>query len=224
MRRDTVCFSWYSLMSKRSRPFQGSGELPGEFGLAHAGQAAKRSDATGLSLSANPARDLRMAFTTLSTAASWPYIFSSGPTPAPAAVRARRRKRSPQGSWPCGPRHALPWKVHETRPVAVGSLAVHLHPGPRLVQDVDCLVREVAVVDVLRGELRRGLQGVIGEVHLVIGLVLFAQALEDGMGLFDSSARAPRSSGTCATAPGPCRRTCGSPRRSWNRCTAPSPR
>ena len=54
-----------------------------------------------------------------------------------------------------------------------------------LVHDVNGLVRQVAVGDVAVGELDRGLDGLVGELGLVMLLVFRAEALEDQDGLFD---------------------------------------
>ena len=52
-------------------------------------------------------------------------------------------------------------------------------PTPRLVDEVDRLVRQVAVGDVPVGEIRRGDERLVGDRHVVVLLVAFAQPLED---------------------------------------------
>jgi len=53
------------------------------------------------------------------------------------------------------------------------------HAGPRLVDDVDRLVREAAAGDVAAGKLHRALQGRVADRHAVVALVAVAEALED---------------------------------------------
>ena len=55
--------------------------------------------------------------------------------------------------------------------------------GARLIDEVDGLIRQVAVLDVAVGQVDGGLEGGIGVVHPVMGLVLVAQALQDAEGL-----------------------------------------
>src|SRR5215211_6873589 len=57
------------------------------------------------------------------------------------------------------------------------------HARGGLVDEVDRLVGQEAVGDVPVGELRRGLEGLVGDLHLVVLLVAVAQALEDLHGL-----------------------------------------
>src|SRR5215475_5507780 len=57
------------------------------------------------------------------------------------------------------------------------------HAGGCLVDQVDGLVRQEAVGDVAVGELRGGLEGLVGDLHAVVLLVALAQALEDLHGL-----------------------------------------
>src|SRR5690606_32172163 len=57
--------------------------------------------------------------------------------------------------------------------------AADAQPGTGLVDQVDRLVRQEAVVDVAVGEVRRGDEGGVGDGHLVVRLVAVAQALED---------------------------------------------
>src|SRR5215218_9313816 len=59
------------------------------------------------------------------------------------------------------------------------------HLGRRLVDEVDGLVGQEAVRDVSVAELRGGLERLVGDVYVVVGLVLLAQALEDELGLLD---------------------------------------
>ncbi len=61
--------------------------------------------------------------------------------------------------------------------------AVDAHAAPRLVDEVDGLVGEVAVGDVAVGQVGRGDQGGVGVARPVVGLVLLPQALEDLDGL-----------------------------------------
>ena len=76
-------------------------------------------------------------------------------------------------------------------PPHVGDLLVELaqvgrrghpadpHPGARLVDQVDRLVRQEPVADVAVRQLRRRDQRVVGDRHPVVGLVPVPQALED---------------------------------------------
>ena len=59
------------------------------------------------------------------------------------------------------------------------------HPRRGLVDQVDRLVGQLAVGDVAVGELRGGLQRLVGDLDLVVLLVAVAQALEDLHGLLD---------------------------------------
>src|SRR3712207_580793 len=59
------------------------------------------------------------------------------------------------------------------------------HLGSRLIDEVYGLVRQEAVRDVAVAQLRGGLQGLVGDVYVVVRLVLLAQALEDQLGLLD---------------------------------------
>mmetsp|Transcript_14542 Transcript_14542/g.36567 ORF Transcript_14542/g.36567 Transcript_14542/m.36567 type:complete len:459 (+) Transcript_14542:663-2039(+) len=58
-----------------------------------------------------------------------------------------------------------------------------LHPRACLVHDVDSLVRQEAVLDVLRGQLDATLEGLVREDQPVMGLVLAGETLEDLNGL-----------------------------------------
>ena len=58
-------------------------------------------------------------------------------------------------------------------------------PGPGLIDQVDCLVRQEPVADVAVRELRGGDKGVVGERHAVMRLVAVAQAPEDLDGVRD---------------------------------------
>src|SRR5919197_15566 len=122
MRRLTVCFSWYSVMSKRrnSTPRMrasclASSVLPTPVG------PEKRKLPMGRSGLARPERDSLMA-------------------------------------------------------LAIASMGV---AGPRLVEHVDRLVGQVAIVDVLRRQLRRGADGLRRERDAVVLLVDLLQALQD---------------------------------------------
>jgi hypothetical protein len=64
-----------------------------------------------------------------------------------------------------------------------GGHRLDAHARRGLVDEVDGLVGQLAVGDVAVGELRRGLEGLVGDVDLVVGLVAVAQALEDLHGL-----------------------------------------
>ena len=57
--------------------------------------------------------------------------------------------------------------------------------GARLVDDVDRLVRQLAVGDVLRRQVDGRLQGVVGVLQLVKFLVVDLESLEDFQGVFD---------------------------------------
>src|SRR5262249_12224557 len=57
------------------------------------------------------------------------------------------------------------------------------HPGPGLVDDVDGLVRQAAARDVAVGQLDGGVQGLVLDLHAVVGLVAVAQAAQDLHGL-----------------------------------------
>ncbi len=72
--------------------------------------------------------------------------------------------------------------------LAVGGRGGHrldAHPRGRLVDQVDRLVGQEAVGDVAVGQFGRGAQRVVGDLHLVVGLVAVAQAPEDLDGLVD---------------------------------------
>ncbi len=66
-----------------------------------------------------------------------------------------------------------------------GGHRLDAHPRGGLVDEVDRLVRELAVGDVAVGELGRGAQRLVGDLDLVVLLVAVAQALEDLHGLLD---------------------------------------
>ena len=77
-----------------------------------------------------------------------------------------------------------------------------------LVDHVDRLVRQMAVVDEARGELGRGRQRRRRVFDAVVLLEARLQALEDLDRLGDRRLRARRPSGNAATARGPSRRSC----------------
>jgi len=54
---------------------------------------------------------------------------------------------------------------------------------PRLVDHVNGLVRQEAIVDVLVGQIHRGLQGLVGVLNLMVLLIAVPQTLEDLEGL-----------------------------------------
>ena len=58
------------------------------------------------------------------------------------------------------------------------------HPGGRLVDQVDGLVGEIPVRNIPGGELHSGINGLIGDGHLVVGLIPVFQALQNLDGLF----------------------------------------
>ena len=60
-----------------------------------------------------------------------------------------------------------------------GGHRLDAHARGGLVDEVDRLVGQEAVGDVAVGQLRRGLEGLVGDVDLVVRLVAVAQALED---------------------------------------------
>src|SRR4051794_28260086 len=64
-----------------------------------------------------------------------------------------------------------------------GRHRLDAHARRGLVDEVDGLVGQLAVGDVAVGELRRGLEGLVGDLDLVVLLVAIAQALEDLNGL-----------------------------------------
>ena len=66
-----------------------------------------------------------------------------------------------------------------------GGHAADAQARARLVDEVDGLVRQEAVVDVAVGELGGGLDGVVGDDDAVEGLIAVAQAGEDPHGLLD---------------------------------------
>ena len=57
--------------------------------------------------------------------------------------------------------------------------ATDAQAAARLVDEVDRLVRQVAVGQVAVGQIGRGHQGLVGDVHRVVRLVAVAQSLED---------------------------------------------
>lgn len=59
------------------------------------------------------------------------------------------------------------------------------HPGTRLVDEVDRLVRQEAVVDVAVGQSCRSHERLVGDRHAVVRLVAVAQTLEDLDGVLD---------------------------------------
>jgi len=69
------------------------------------------------------------------------------------------------------------------------ALGQQAQAGGGLVDDVDGLVRQVAVGDVARRQLHRGADGAAGEVHLVVLLEALAQALDDLDGVLDAGLR-----------------------------------
>ena len=220
-----MCFSWYSLMSKRSRgtlstsaSCRASSVLPTPVGPTN------RNLATGLSASRKPARERLMAQATFSTAWSWPKI-------------AGFQLRLPGGAGCCLSdsdtlrRGILAMLGHDLFDGvdADGRIApalvrgVHARQRPGLVDDVDGLVGQEAVVDVLARQLGRRLQHFVGVGHLVVFLVAPAQAQQDLVGFLDRSARGSRSSGSGATGPGPSRSISCTPRGWWCRCSAACP-
>ena len=64
-----------------------------------------------------------------------------------------------------------------------GGHRLDAHARGGLVDEVDRLVGQLAVGDVAVGELRRGLERLVGDLDLVVLLVAVAQALEDLHGL-----------------------------------------
>ncbi len=64
-----------------------------------------------------------------------------------------------------------------------GDVGPDAHARGRLVDQVDGLVRQVAIGDVAVGQLHRRLDGLVGDAHLVVRLVPVAQPLEDLHGL-----------------------------------------
>ena len=127
---------------------------------------------------------MRMAAVRASMAASWPKttIFRS---------RSRLRRDSVSEVETCLGRDArdLGDDGLDVRPRRSASCAwqrAHeLHIGPGLVDHVDGLVRQVAVVDVAVGQLGRGAQGRMGVGDLVVFLEAGLQPLEDLDGLLD---------------------------------------
>ncbi len=66
-----------------------------------------------------------------------------------------------------------------------GGHGLDAHAGGGLVDQVDGLVRQVAVLDVAVGEHGRGAQGVVGDRAAVVRLVAVAQAAQDLDGVVD---------------------------------------
>ena len=64
-----------------------------------------------------------------------------------------------------------------------GGHALDAHAGTGLIEEVDGLVRQEAVIDVAVRQLRGGVQRLIGVGHAVVRLVLIAQALQDEEGV-----------------------------------------
>ena len=89
-----------------------------------------------------------------------------------------------------------------------------------LVDHVDRLVGQVAVVDVARRELGRGGERVGGVLHAVVRLEAASSAPSGSPPSRRSTARPRRSSGSGATARGPSRTRRGTRCRSWRRCTS----
>ena len=92
-----------------------------------------------------------------------------------------------------------------------------------LINHVDRLVRQLAVVDVAGRQLHRGLDGVVGVTNLVIVLEIGASGPSGWRSRRAPKARRHRSSGTGGQARGPFRRTGDTPCRSWSRCSAAFP-
>ena len=63
-----------------------------------------------------------------------------------------------------------------------GGQPLHPYPGAGLVDEVDGLVRQVAVPDVPGGEGHGGVNGLVGDLEAVVGLIAVPQAPEDGPG------------------------------------------
>ena len=63
---------------------------------------------------------------------------------------------------------------------------VHARAGARLVDDVDGLVRQEAVLDVAVGQRDGGLERGVGVVHVVVLLVTILQAMDDGQRVGDA--------------------------------------
>ncbi len=76
--------------------------------------------------------------------------------------------------------------LHRLAALALGQQA---QAGGGLVDDVDGLVRQVAVGDVARRQLHRRADRAAGEVHLVVLLEALAQALDDLDGVLDAGLR-----------------------------------
>ena len=79
---------------------------------------------------------------------------------------------------PAGLRHLLLQGAQLRR----GAQPLHPHPGGGLVDEVDGLVGQAAIPDVPGGEGHGGVDGPVGDLEAVVGLVPIPQAPEDGPG------------------------------------------
>ena len=89
---------------------------------------------------------------------------------------ARTARRRPPG--PC-PAAAARARCSRPRRSVGGRLHPAAHPGPGLVDQVDRLVGQEPVGDVAVGQLHGRDERLVGEPHLVVGLVPVAQAAQD---------------------------------------------
>ena len=172
MSRDTVCFSMYSVMSKRrnSTPSTrasclASSVLPTPVG------PEKRNEPIGFSGGPRPERESLMRRTSASMARVLTVddLLAARARAAPAPARRRPR-----------PICAGIFAIFATTCLdLVGRRAVACRSASRqqpldrarLVDDVDRLVGQVAIVDVLGGQLGRGPQRLVGVVDVVVLLV-----------------------------------------------------
>ena len=93
-----------------------------------------------------------------------------------------------------------------------------LHPGSGLVDHVDRLVREEPIGDVPARVSDRRRERLVGVTDAVELLVAAAHPLQDGRWSRPRSAGGPAPAGSAGTAPGPFRRTAGTPSPSSRRC------
>ena len=216
------------------------GELARELGLAHARGPDEEQRRHGLS----PARRSRPAIS------GWPSPPSSTAVVLPEDLRLDRRLEAPQAlalargdarlgeRGRCGrPPSRRPRPPRRPAEAAPGRRARRASRPPSaapppytFTQAPASSITSIALSGRCRSLMNRAarsrgrLQRLVGVAHPVVALVALAQPEQDPVGFLGRGLAAPRSSGTGARGPGPCRRTSGSPRAWWSRCSAPLPR